>query len=344
MTRFQRDSDPDLQLSATDLRNAASPAAIERVWQRLEDSAFGRRRKRSASVLLWTASCSLATFLVGLWFGAGMSGAGVGSTTPRAEPRGLPAAGNDREVAILGTEAVAGRALSARDEGATRNLGVRHPRRAQASQVAPDAVTLEEAVPPDDVPAPRSSVVNSEAVPPVWQRLANGGEYEAALFELGQTGGFEQAIGHSNAEQLMLLYDVARATGQHQRALAALRRIVGEFPNDAVAPLAAWSLGNLLETVGDVEGARAAYSMYRVLSPAGEFAEDALVRQIRNAVTSADSTLLARLVTQYDSDFPEGRRRLEVARLTATGLSAPDAGSQSGRGASEAEVDTPASP
>jgi outer membrane protein assembly factor BamD (BamD/ComL family) len=151
----------------------------------------------------------------------------------------------------------------------------------------------------------------------VWQRLANGGEYDAALFELAQTGGFEQTIGHASAEQLMLLFDISRATAQHQRALAALRRIVAEYPSDPVAPLAAWSLANLLEKLGDAEGARQAFSTYRSLSPTGEFAEDALVRQLKNAISAGDRVAAKRLVTQYQADFPEGRRRAEVARWAA---------------------------
>jgi TolA-binding protein len=183
------------------------------------------------------------------------------------------------------------------------------------------------------------------ATPPSWQRFANSGEYEAALFELGQGGGFEAVLLDSNAEQLMLLADVARATGQTQRALAALRRIVTEFRGEPVAPLAAYSLGNLLEKSGDTRGAAQAFSVYRALSPEGDFAEDALVRQLRTAVERGDRDHAEQLAAQYRAGFPEGRRGEDVeewlAELDAREL-AGDAG-ETTPAETPAEADHPAS-
>ena len=150
--------------------------------------------------------------------------------------------------------------------------------------------------------------------PPGWQRLANNGEYEAALVEITQSGGFERILATASAEQLMLMSDVARAPGQQQRALAALRRIVSDYPADPVAPLAALNLGNLLEKMGDGAGATQAFAVYRSLSPKGDFVEDALVRQISSAVSAGQQELARSLVAQYESDFPDGRRADEVAR------------------------------
>ncbi len=166
---------------------------------------------------------------------------------------------------------------------------------------------------------------------PTWQRLANGGEYEAALFDLAQAGGFESVLVSSNAEQLMLLADIARATGQRQRAITALRRVVSEFPSEPVAPLAAWSLGRALEKAGDNEGANAAFAAYRSLSPQGDFAEDALVRQLRTAVQRREREVAQELAAQYSTDFPQGRRRDEVARwMGMLGASAETADADAG--------------
>lgn len=172
-----------------------------------------------------------------------------------------------------------------------------------------------------NAPAPSASNVGDgedakvvAKAPPPWQKLANNGDYEAALVEITQSGGFERILADATAEQLMLLSDVARATGQQQRALAALRRIVGEYAADPVAPLAALNLGNLLEKMGDGAGATEAFAIYRSLSPRGDFAEDALVRQISSAVSAGQQELARNLVAQYESDFPDGRRADEVAR------------------------------
>lgn len=112
----------------------------------------------------------------------------------------------------------------------------------------------------------------------------------------------------------MLLADVARATGQTQRALAALRRIVSEFRSEPVAPLAAYSLGNLLERSGDARGAAKAFAVYRALSPEGDFSEDALVRQLQSAVERGDRDHAEQLLAQYQAGFPDGRRGEEVER------------------------------
>src|SRR5690606_19889888 len=162
--------------------------------------------------------------------------------------------------------------------------------------------------------APVVATANVSVANAGWQRLANSDDYEAALQEIDKAGGFEKILETATAEQLMLLSDVARATGQQQRALAALRRIVNEHTSDPVAPLAALNMGNLLDKMGDGAGATQAFAVYRTLSPQGDFAEDALVRQIRSAVGAGQQDLARRLVRQYEVDFPEGRQADEVAR------------------------------
>lgn len=163
---------------------------------------------------------------------------------------------------------------------------------------------------------------------PSWQRFANAGEYETALFILGQNGGFEKALSEADAEQLMLLSDVAWATGQRQRSISALRRVVQEFSAEPAAPLAAWSLAKQLEKVGDKQGALKAFADYRALSPEGDFAEDALVRQMKDAAERGDQARLKELASQYDVQFTDGRRAADVARWLSrsTDGNLPDAG------------------
>lgn len=335
--RDARTSSHDLGVSprfaAADLRSAATPAAVERVWSRLEDG-LQTRPSGGGYRVGFALVVSAATFVLGFWAGAEFREPEMASLVPSSEPHTSPA-GPTLDVAMdpavtAVVSAQPGRAVGIRPVPS----GLRQDARRRGS-LAPH-LDVPEPNPKDGVAGlgaeletgPRPSAAESSAPPP-WQRLANGGEYEAALFELAQQGGFEIALTQSSAEQLMLLSDIARATGQHQRGVAALRRLLDEFPADPIAPLAAWSLGNLLEKLGDVEGARAAFSLYRALSPAGEFAEDALVRQLKTAVSLGDRDVAMRLVQQYESDFPEGRRSAEVVRLASrlSGLAAQtDAG------------------
>ena len=67
----------------------------------------------------------------------------------------------------------------------------------------------------------------------------------------------------------------------------------------------------MLEQGGDGAGAAEAYELYRRLSPAGDFAEDAAARQVDVALARQELELATRLVDQYEKDFPNGRRLAE---------------------------------
>jgi hypothetical protein len=149
-------------------------------------------------------------------------------------------------------------------------------------------------------------------VTPDWQSFAERGDYEEALKAIEATGGFDAELASAGAERLMLLGDVARVTGNRKLAAQALRMVVHEHAADPVAPLAAWSLGNMLEKAGDRVGAAEAFAMYRALSPQGDFAEDALASQVRIAVEQSDLELAVRLAAQYEKSFPDGRRAKEI--------------------------------
>jgi hypothetical protein len=169
------------------------------------------------------------------------------------------------------------------------------------------------------VPAPQSLIEPTVPGPvtPLWQLAAQQGEYQIALGELEANGGFEAVATQADADQLMYLADVARATGFRQRAVMAWRRVISQHASDPQAPLAAWSLGNLLEKAGDPLGAAEAFAVYRGLSPQGDFAEDALAREIRMAAAQQNAQLVNRLAAQYDQAFPNGRRAQEIREQLA---------------------------
>jgi TolA-binding protein len=168
--------------------------------------------------------------------------------------------------------------------------------------------------------------------PPAWQKSADLGDFDGALGEIRRAGGWDAALNAASPEQLMTLVDVARSSGERDQAVRALRRLLNVFPSAPEAPLAAWTLGNLLEQAGDSEGSAEAYALYRRLSPEGDFAEDAAARQVDAALAQRDSESATALLDQYAKDFPNGRRlgelREELAKLTQelandTGTEAP---------------------
>ncbi len=156
---------------------------------------------------------------------------------------------------------------------------------------------------------------------PSWSVFADRGEYAAAFQELDQSGGFDTVISSGSSEELMTLVDVARFVGRQGRAIQALRAVTQRFQGDANAPLAAMILGNLLSRAGDAAGAAEAYALNRQLSPGGDFAEDALVREFDMALADGDLASVERLQSQYATEFPEGRHssdlRARRAKLAA---------------------------
>jgi hypothetical protein len=174
-----------------------------------------------------------------------------------------------------------------------------------------------------DEEATEEAVVEvEEVVPPpkaTWLLSAERGDFAAAFQALDESGGFDAVLASGSPEELMTLVEVARFVGRNGRAIQALRAVTTRYESDANAPIAAMILGNLLSKAGDAGGAAEAYALNRRLSPGGDFAEDALVREFDMAMADGDLPSVQRLRAQYEAEFPQGRHleeiRAEAARL-----------------------------
>ncbi|HEY8943048.1 MAG TPA: tetratricopeptide repeat protein, partial [Polyangiaceae bacterium] len=284
---------------------------LRRVWTRLE-AGIGRRPARSRPSLVLAPALGLALFAAGVFVGrnvvppAGSEPQMLAERPQLAEPsRATPRPAADSP------QRPAAPAPSSRPRPTS-------PRVASAS----DVVVAEPRVEPEIVAAP----LVPPPGPPEWLRLAELGDFAGARTALDQEGGFEFALAQASPEQLLVLVDVARASGGRDQAIRALRRLLERFPGAPEAPLAAWTLGNMLEQSGDGAGAAEAFALYRRLSPAGDFAEDAAARQVHVALSQGNLELAVRLLDQYEKDFPNGRRlsefREELAKLEAEGADA----------------------
>ena len=126
-------------------------------------------------------------------------------------------------------------------------------------------------------------------------------------------------------------------------ATKALRRVLSSYVSAPEAPLAAWTLGNLLEQAGDRAGAAEAYATYRRLSPTGDFAEDAAARQVDAALSQGNLELGRRAMEEYAENFPKGRRLAELRKRLAS-LEAPLAGAAADPNLAGAQPGEPAEP
>ncbi len=297
------------------LKNAAAQAAVERIWQRLENEAPLARYSRGPRV--WSIALASATFAAGLWLGVHLNRHEIPSAQVVAEPASrlwaVSGAVKESAAAAPGDQAAAAR-------GAKRTAASRV---SKSTRLAP--LGSEQAEVPEPPPGPTAAAMPTGSGglgSPEWMRLANLGDYVSALRAVEEEGGFDQLLATAAADRLMAAVDVARATGQKGRALQALRKVLGEFSGSPEAPLAAWTLGNMLEQAGDPVGAAAAFARYQRLSPQGDFAEDAVVRQLEALITKGQADEARRLAKSYEAEFPESLRLRELSEQLQQPLAA----------------------
>lgn len=318
---------PQAPIAAAELRDHASPTRVAAIWSRLEAGLpSGARPVRSfvSTRSLWLSALVSGAFALGVAVGANGLSPRVQSADAELALQAEPRSSGEGNL-LPGATGVVGA------PEATRLLNDRNAKKQR--EKANSAAVVSEATEP-------LSIVEQVApipVMPLWQLAAQQGEYQTALSELEASGGFEAIVAQGDADQLMLLADVARGTGFRQRAVMAWRRVVSQHATDPQAPLAAWSLGNMLEKAGDQAGAAEAFAVYRSLSPQGDFAEDALAREIRMAVMQQNAQLANRLAAQYDQSFPNGRRAQEIREQLAKLQREPSSAVSSDAGASETE-------
>jgi len=302
------------EIPAEILREHGAADRVDAGWRRLAaELAPASPLRRPGSLSPWLAVAA-AAFAVGVL---------VGGRFFSREPLPLPAVGAEPAEAprpapplVTPTPSSSSRAEDTPRAHQARHVASRRP------DVAPH-------IDPQEAPvaAPVETAVSNG--PPTWQRLADEGQYAQALVSLEANGGFDAALVDATADQLMSLVDVARATGQRQRAITALRRIVSEHGADPNAPVAAWMLGNELAKGRDFAGAEQAFAMYRALSPNGDFAEDALARQVDMAAEQGNRDHARRLAEQYLKEFPDGPRTADIQAELEQWARAPSAASAS---------------
>jgi TolA-binding protein len=283
---------PDLPEGA--LRDHGTEERVDRIWQRLEgDLAVSRPRR---NVMFWAPAAAAIVFGLGVFVGARWFAVTTPlPTTVAAEPPSEP---NE----VLPSQ---GPVPSPEEQQETYPSVPLKRAPIPVIGVAGAPAILGEPV----TPPPTTLLVPTT---PTWQVHADNGDYEPAWTALEAQGGFDSVLGKASADQLMLLYEMAVFKKQSGRAMQALRAVVDYVPNDSNAHMAAYQLGAALQKAGDNAGADKYFAIARALNPKGDFAEDALARQIQAAAAQGNVELTKKLSEQYEKDFPNGRRIGEV--------------------------------
>ena len=282
------------------LRDYGSSEQSDAVWRRLKPELRAHRPHERRSPLLWAWAPALATVLFG-------SGVLVGARFIR--PQALPFVQAEPRSQAAPAAGPVGPQNAAETEPVVPQAKASHSRARRLS-----ASGLSSSAPLSYGPDEGMGYVAAAPAPIAeWQRLVEVGDFAGARRALDRQGGFDVAISHASPSELMSLVDVARASGDRGQATSALRQVLAH-PDAPEAPLAAWTLGNLLDQAGDEPGAAQAFALYRRLSPAGDFAEDAAARQVDVALAEGNVELVTQLVEDYARDFPHGRRLSEFRR------------------------------
>lgn len=296
------------------LRSYDDAPELERVWQRLAV----RRPARA-----WTQRAELAlaaVCLLGLGYGLGRSSAELGEGP-------LGELGSSRSMHITAEPAAVAppvAPVSPAPESDEASRSTSPTKRARSRFVGRPAPHLEPAPPVDEEVSDAPEGEHDESAS--WVRLAEQGNYSGAFEALDESGELRRLSAEGSADELMTLADIARFAGRTGWAIQLLREVTTRYAEDESAPLAAMTLGNLLDRAGDVEGAARAYSLCRRLSPYGDFAEDALVREFMLATGARDRARAARLLTEYQTLHPGGARVEEMsAALELLGENDPTA-------------------
>lgn len=293
------------------LRDHAEAARVDRIWRRLESNvAVPTPPKRSFS-LAWAPALA-AGLVVG--FLVGHNTLPPETTAPNslvAEPTSLEPAGPREQRSTPQSQAE-----EPEQRSEHRQQQRRVARRVNPSEDPADSPDF--FVEPPVVASSAPAVLRLPPAPPRWLQLADRGEYQHAYQALEEHGGFDVVLLQASADELMILVDVARATGNRGRAIQALRRVTRSFVSDPNAPIAAMTLGRMLMQAGDHKGASEAFLLYRRLSPEGDFAEDALASDIQAAVEEGNLERAQALAKQYETDFPDGRHLEQIREQLST--------------------------
>jgi pyruvate/2-oxoglutarate dehydrogenase complex dihydrolipoamide acyltransferase (E2) component len=141
---------------------------------------------------------------------------------------------------------------------------------------------------------------------PTWQALARSSHFKEAFDRVTERG-FDEEMARVGRDDLLLLGDVARLSGDPGRALAAYERVRARAPGSEAAANAAFSMGRVYfdEREAYRDAARW-FGTYRAERAGGPFARDAMGRQMEALWRAGDRAGAASLAGEYLGAYPNG--------------------------------------
>jgi transmembrane sensor len=185
-----------------------------------------------------------------------------------------------------------------------------------ALAVVPAPSTTSAEPPPAPPPVPSGDVTTvSPAAPSAaqpgaavesWQTLARASKFREAFARANERG-FDLELRRDDVDDLLLLGDVARLSGDASQAARAYQRLRERAPGTEAAANAAFSMGRVSfdQRVAYGEAARW-FATYLSERQDGPLAREALGRQMEALSRAGDRAGAGRVAEQYLGQYPEG--------------------------------------
>ncbi|MDX2053885.1 MAG: FecR domain-containing protein [Polyangiaceae bacterium] len=128
-----------------------------------------------------------------------------------------------------------------------------------------------------------------------------------------------------SVNELFAAVDRARLAGNRAEAEAALQQILSQFPNDARAPVARYTLGLVrLSAGGDRRRAVAEFELVLESGASSSLREDAFAKLVEVHAAAGEASEARSLLLRYQDEFPQGRHLARLrAKLRATRTKSP---------------------
>lgn len=169
------------------------------------------------------------------------------------------------------------------------------------------------------VPEPVSErVVREREAQDEWKALARAGDYSAAL-EGAKQQGIARLLKVLDTDDLLLLAEASRFSGDTATSVTALQAIRTRFPAHPQAAVATFSLGRLeADKLGNSVAAAKYFQSYLEEEPAGPLASAALGRLIESLLQTGQTVGAVKAAKTYLQRFPQGPHA-ELARRVLSG-------------------------
>jgi transmembrane sensor len=156
------------------------------------------------------------------------------------------------------------------------------------------------------VAAPSSSRPIGGVAGETWQGLARANKFKEAFRRVNERG-FDAELARADAEDLMLLGDVSRLSGNYGHALRAYQKVRSRAPGTEWAANAAFAMGRVYFDQRDAYGEAARwFATYSSERSDGPLAREALGRQMEALSRAGDRVGADRAAEQYLRQYPKG--------------------------------------